>query len=519
MNRHLVITLLMAGALATSVVGCADYQLPELPTAPAPVTSVTIGPEGGRVALPLHNGLGQASIKFPPGALTEPTTITIAPGLHNAALPDRAFPVGPYVRLEPKGLTLAKPALVTLPVYPELRGAFGQDAKFVKVWLKGPEKWELYEQVNAGDGFVTIETQRLDVAGAGVKMPPALTTDPNCLASGACTAANVGVTTNVDTTCSDAYCIATLEAPTRVPLIPRLVAGAGYVSWLDLADGPDVANVEVCAHKVTVNGAIQYDAWQPLAVALDRVWDTLRARGAVDEAGQLTVAQLGGLARFDAGAEFVPGADPTLTLAALSDGRMVHLMDDNGRISVALRDKGGAWAPPRHITGLPLNGAVFAAEAEPGVMVVASGAMLVFADVSATTLTLRPDTLVLPAPMVGLAATPAGLAAILTSDGAVSIVDSGAGPGAVQATQVLTEAHALASDGVDFWVAFNNRPALAHVAADGSVAMISLAAGDTVEGDDIEGLVPRALGATGTGAVVVLTRGAEFLHVRRGTLE
>jgi hypothetical protein len=79
------------------------------------VASGTIGPAGGSVTVP-SGPLAGASISIPPGALASPVTVSFFEDL--VTLTPGFTDVGPAVRIEPDGLPLALPALLTLPFDP-----------------------------------------------------------------------------------------------------------------------------------------------------------------------------------------------------------------------------------------------------------------------------------------------------------------------------------------------------------------------------------------------------------------
>ncbi len=506
--------VLTFGALAAvhATFSCGDLSAHEDAPEPAPLTTATIGPEGGRLELPTGNQLGVVLVDIPAGALSEPTVITVGTGLHSAPLPQRAFAVGPYIRFEPQGLTLSAPARLTLPVYDELRDAFGQEPAFVKVWLKGPDTWELYEQTSGGDGHVTIETTRLDVAGAGVKLPQADVSHVACVLNGACALSTPEVQSLDDTSCSTAegYCLASLGAIDPPPLWPRLFGGPGYVAWFDLSGG--ASDVTLVARRISSDGATGAEAWPALGASLDVLQDTLRDRGAALLDDTLMIGALGGMAIFEpAASTFAPSAFPTLALAVTGDGRLAHFVTHHGRIAVSLSDTtGAAWGDQRAVSGLSPGGTLYANPVASGMLALATGHQLAVADVHPTTITVRPGVASLDGRIIGLATAPEE-AAVLTDLGHLYLAT--AHPELDLVEVGVDGVHAVTSDGRNFWIALNNRPAVARLTDSGLVDVIRLAH-ETATSDEANALIPRAIASPAPGVLSVLTRGGELIRVR-----
>ena len=82
---------------------------------PAAIVSGTIGAEGGSLSV-TSGALAGASITIPAGALTSPVAISFFED--TASLVPGFVDVGPAVRIEPDGLPLALPGVLTLPFDP-----------------------------------------------------------------------------------------------------------------------------------------------------------------------------------------------------------------------------------------------------------------------------------------------------------------------------------------------------------------------------------------------------------------
>jgi ZU5 domain len=130
-----------------------------------------IGPEGGSLVGQPGSAFAGVKLVIPQGALLEPTDIAIEP-LHAAApLPEGSVACGPLFELSPSGLSLAKPATLTLPFS---ENAVTDNRRFddeVKVWWLGPEGWGQREQVDSSKGAVSVEISALRGGGAGVNPP------------------------------------------------------------------------------------------------------------------------------------------------------------------------------------------------------------------------------------------------------------------------------------------------------------------------------------------------------------
>jgi hypothetical protein len=124
------------------------------------VASGTIGPEGGSIHVST-GALAGASIMIPPGALAMPVAITCFQDL--ASLAPGFIDVGPAVRIEPVGLALAVPALLTLPFDPALVPSPTTPTDFVvRLRLADGRVFEaLPRQVDQSLGLVTVDALQL----------------------------------------------------------------------------------------------------------------------------------------------------------------------------------------------------------------------------------------------------------------------------------------------------------------------------------------------------------------------
>ncbi len=133
--------------------------------------SATVGPAGGEIVGAATGSFAGVRLSIPPGALAEPTRITItAVGSAVPMLSDLAEGVGPGFAIEPAGLALELPAELTLPVSPVSRDLFLADAEECKIWMRDGDEWRAVDQVRADDTSVTVQTQTLDLALSGVQV-------------------------------------------------------------------------------------------------------------------------------------------------------------------------------------------------------------------------------------------------------------------------------------------------------------------------------------------------------------
>lgn len=181
MSRNLTIAAARSGklnslqplALALGVLaaeGCGSETTTEAAVS-AQSLHMMIGPEGGALVGQPGTAFEGVKLVIPEGALLEPTDIAIEP-LHDASpLPAGSVACGPLFELSPSGLSLAKPATLTLPFS---ENAVSENYRFddeVKVWWLGPEGWGQREQVDSSEGAVSVEISALRGGGAGVNPP------------------------------------------------------------------------------------------------------------------------------------------------------------------------------------------------------------------------------------------------------------------------------------------------------------------------------------------------------------
>jgi hypothetical protein len=108
MKRTLAYLFGLAGLVTVSVLGAINCGQPT-------IVSQKVGPEGAAITITeeMNRELAGVEILIPPGALGEPTVITIA----QAAERTNAGTVGvaPAIAIGPEGLELARPVTLTLP--------------------------------------------------------------------------------------------------------------------------------------------------------------------------------------------------------------------------------------------------------------------------------------------------------------------------------------------------------------------------------------------------------------------
>jgi hypothetical protein len=164
-----------AGALALLLGGaCSVEPMPEPPATTATQAESlrgTIGPEGGALVGQTGTPFAGVRLDVPAGALTTPTEIAIKPATAAAALPSTAVECGPMFALSPAGLTLARTAQLSLPFdQTTVRENYRFDDE-VKVWMSKESGWGQKQQLDNGNGTVTIEVETLTVYAAGVNPP------------------------------------------------------------------------------------------------------------------------------------------------------------------------------------------------------------------------------------------------------------------------------------------------------------------------------------------------------------
>jgi hypothetical protein len=138
----------------------------------APEVAGEIGPEGGKVVAPADSPLAGFSLEIPAGALSKKVKVTLGGVVDPTPLPGVTELVGPQVRIRPEGTELAKPALLTVPLEPELFDAHAVPASTCKVWFRKVDGWERLEPVGTTDRTVTVSIPRFARAGAGIALTP-----------------------------------------------------------------------------------------------------------------------------------------------------------------------------------------------------------------------------------------------------------------------------------------------------------------------------------------------------------
>lgn len=129
-STPLVAALALLAGLSTLLAGCGGGGGGGARGAPNGNGVATIGPAGGDVGI-VGGALDGTRLTVPAGALTTPTTFTIATGADITA--DTGFtPVGPGVKVTPDGQTFLTPATLTIPVSPALLPA-GKTAADVRI--------------------------------------------------------------------------------------------------------------------------------------------------------------------------------------------------------------------------------------------------------------------------------------------------------------------------------------------------------------------------------------------------
>jgi hypothetical protein len=130
-----------------------------------------IGPDGGDLVGQAGTPFAGVSLHVPAGALEDATDIEVRPLNDAQPLPSGSVACGPMFEISPVGLTLAKPATLTLPFS---ETAVDDNERFddeVKVWWLGAEGWGQREQTDSQVGTVSVEISALSGGGAGVNPP------------------------------------------------------------------------------------------------------------------------------------------------------------------------------------------------------------------------------------------------------------------------------------------------------------------------------------------------------------
>jgi ZU5 domain len=140
---------------------------------PQPIQDMqaTIGPQGGELAGAKGSALEGVKLVVPAGALASDTRIEIKAASSDVALPAGVAVVGKQFEISPAGMQLAVPAQLTLPVDASQVDANFRSAQDVIVLVQDGGEWARREQIDGGDGNVTVEISSLAIAEAGVNPP------------------------------------------------------------------------------------------------------------------------------------------------------------------------------------------------------------------------------------------------------------------------------------------------------------------------------------------------------------
>jgi hypothetical protein len=161
------LALLLGGACSVAPTG----DQPAGTATAAQSLHATIGPEGGVLVGQPGTPYAGVRLDVPAGALAAPTDIAINQSTGGTPLPAAAVECGPMFALSPAGLTLAKPAELSLPFdQTTVRDHYRFDDE-VKVWMGKESGWGQKQQVDNANGTVTIEVDSLTVYAAGVNPP------------------------------------------------------------------------------------------------------------------------------------------------------------------------------------------------------------------------------------------------------------------------------------------------------------------------------------------------------------
>ncbi|HET6149903.1 MAG TPA: hypothetical protein VFH68_20350 [Polyangia bacterium] len=133
----------------------------------------TIGAAGGQLVGAPGTSMAAVRLVIPPGALAADTEITIHPAGKVPPLPATAVACGPMYGIEPAGLALAVPAMLTLPYDESIISEQNRFGDEVKMWVKnGSTPWGQRQQIDSSASQVTVELDVLEIAAPGVNPPP-----------------------------------------------------------------------------------------------------------------------------------------------------------------------------------------------------------------------------------------------------------------------------------------------------------------------------------------------------------
>lgn len=250
----------MLGALVSS---CSSTQASDASsTLP---NEKTIGAEGGEIVAPQDSPYAGVVLRVPAGALDAPTKISFEGTVDDTPLPATAERVGPQFSLSPAGLTLKKPAELTLPLDVEMLGAYEGTPSSCKVWARKGEGWERLEQTASTASSVTVPITTLGTAAAGVNfttVSSACTKSPTtCIAP----AQPVVITTLLDPVVCDSvasnYCVVTLPELDKRGTIDEFASltvfqkKAYWVSPVKAADG-STTGVTIARYDLVNGGPV-----------------------------------------------------------------------------------------------------------------------------------------------------------------------------------------------------------------------------------------------------------------------
>jgi hypothetical protein len=131
-----------------------------------------IGAEGGELVGAPGTPFEGVRVQIPAGAVSTPTDVSVSVAGQTVALPKTAVRCGQLFNLEPAGLALAKPAIVTLPYDPKIVADHFRFEDQVRVWVSKDAGWTQRLQTDNGPNTVTVEVTALSIVSAGV-VPPA----------------------------------------------------------------------------------------------------------------------------------------------------------------------------------------------------------------------------------------------------------------------------------------------------------------------------------------------------------
>ncbi len=500
---------IVALALACGWAGCGDDSV----DAPPPVEQSgalvgTVGPDGGEiVGLPFTPFEGLV-LAIPAGALDAETDITIRVTRDETPLPDDAFAVGRQFSFDPPA-PLKVPASITVPVFAEAVASFGKDSVSIKVWLKGPQAWEVVQPDSAGDGQTTIAVDALSTLAAGVWVKELPGVTMACIDDGSCTEKVV------------TWQPIAADAP---PALGRMVARGNDLYYLTVDSSPSGISVR----------AVRYDTKGRTAVsskpATLLAGDADRDRGiAIDATGDVWIGTRTGVARlsFDGASEVISAATTPRAVTVFAAGdRVGRVVAVDGALEISYITDAATIEgpmrldienPPRH--GLPTVGSRLSAVADPsqaGALWLASthaaGELLHIDTAGGAAVIDR--TVSLPAEQWAagaLAALDAGVFAITAPD--LALLQSQGD--AMTAIDGLARATTVAADDESVWVGLADAPAVVRLDADGKVEAYHLLSDGELERSETRAQVPAAMVALKDG-LIVLTRSGELLEMTTG---